>query len=451
MGKTLWFGMAALVVLLLTMLLVFASVPPGTAATTSGTWLPWFLLAGLGAITWWSFRSLARHQASASPPPSTQDAGTAAGTPSPVPEVRVPAAPLHILASTVATVAGRTPEDVLQILCEAPALPAPDPELVDERGLPRLSARCPDLDQASLEAALPSNKGLGMRLRAPVLRALALQAATLEDLSPVLSRTPAHEPLDVLWMIPSHWSELEREHALAWLNRMLSTLRPNAASAAPIHMIAATAAATTLQRLRVHAGLTRPAASRAGCVLALACDCLLDETLVPPPSSEGGAPLPPGEAAAALMLWRVSPDAVSPPAGIAQESALLRLAVSQETGGVADTKAARPELRELLAQVLQAAEPSPPIERAVSDAGLSGPAARALLDALIDQLPGLDVSSALCRLGPSCGDLGAATSLVALALASQSASKSPTVMVLCDREPAVALLCAPSFSAAPPT
>lgn len=451
MRKTLWFGMAALVVLVLTMLLVFDSAPPGAAAATSGTWLPWFLLAGLGAITWWSFRSLARHQASASPRPAPQDAGTAAGAPPPVPEVRAPAAPLHILASTVATAAGRTPEDVLQTLCEAPGLPAPDPELVDERGLPRLSARCPDLDPASLEAVLRSNERPGGILRAPVLRALALQAATLEDLQPVLSQTPAHEPLDVLWMIPSHWSELERGHALAWLNRMLSTLRPNAASAAPIHMIAATAAATTLQRLRVHAGLTRPDTSRAGCVLALACDSLLDETLVPPSPSDGSVPLPPGEAAAALMLWRVSPDAASPPAGITQESALLRFAVSQETGGAADTAAARPALRELLAQVLQAAEPSPPIERAVSDAGLSGPAARALLDALVDQLPGLDVSSALCRLGPSCGDLGAATSLVALALASQSASKSPTVMVLCDREPAVALLCAPSSSAASPT
>lgn len=433
MRKILWLGLAVLALVLLSVVSLTSGPVAASSDAASVTWMSWFLLAGSSAVTVWAFRTLARHDAQTSPfLPTIPAADTgSASAPPPTP------APLRILASAVATVAGRDAAAVLQALCEAPPLPSPDPELLDERGLPRLSARCKDLDLAALTASLPATDPPSPPLRAAVLRALALQSATLEDLQAALLQEPADGELDVLWMVPTHWTEQERALASAWLTRSLSAQRPGAASAPCIHLLDASEAATTLQRLRVHADPLRSGSAAAGRVIALACDSRLDGA-PSPRASRAHPPLPPGEAAAALMLWRAPSESPWPPPDLEGQSAVTRWAISGAASGTAS--AAPRSLRELAAQALDDPTACDQIAWAVSDVGLTGTPAREVLDCLVDRLPRLDVSERLCRLGLACGDLGAATPLVALALASQAASQAPTVLLLSGREPAVALL-----------
>jgi hypothetical protein len=294
MRKILWLGLAALALVLV--VLVWTAAAPADSPPPSPTvsWAPWLVLASLGAIALLAFRTLARHQAQATVA-GPNASSTAPGATS-SPDAPPAPAPLHILDAAVATVAGHDTATVLQTLCEKPPLPEPDLELPDANGMPRLSARCKDLDPGVVTSALPSNSH---PLRPAVLRALALQATALEALQPSSLQESSDVGLDVLWMVPSHWSEQERSQASAWLRTALTAHHPDPSQEPRIHMLGASTAATTLQRLRAHAGALRPSHLRAGRVIALACDSLLDETL-PSAASRADADLPPGEAAAAI-------------------------------------------------------------------------------------------------------------------------------------------------------
>lgn len=438
MRKTMWFGLAVLVLVLLVIAAIVTSPADGADHAVGRSWTLWLLLAGFGAITLGSFRALSNRniEAQAATTPSTAPANIATAADAHVPP---PPAPLHILASAVATVAGCDSATVLQTLCDSPPLPLPDPELVDDRGLPRLSARCQDLDLAGLESGLGAAQPHSPMLRPSVLRALALQLIALEGLQDTLAHQPVDDALDVLWMVPTHWSEQERAQAQGWLAATLSAHRAANAPGPRIHLLGASEPATTLQRLLVHASPMRSGNAHAGFVIALACDSCVDGSGRSNVSHET-AQLHPGEAAAALALWRRAPGAPSvPPDAAESQSALVRL-ITPATAPDAAAPTGSSSLRELTERALGDADACEHITWAVTDVGLTGTPARDVLDCLVERLPGLDLSQRLCRMGVACGDLGAATPLVALALASQAASQAPTVMLLSGRDPAVALL-----------
>jgi hypothetical protein len=400
MRKILWLGLAVLA-LLLAGIAWTASEPVGPSiASPMSAWAPWFLLASLGAIALLAFRALARRQAQASTAaPGASSVGLDA-VPAPAPPPQL--APLHIMEAAVATVAGCDAAMVLQTLCETPPLPEPDPELPDANGMPRLSARCRDLDPAAVASALPAQ---APPLRPAVLRALALQAMALEGLQPSLSQEAPDIDLDILWMVPAHWSEQERAQATAWLQSALSSCRPESSPAPRIHVLGASTPATMLQRLRVHASALRTGSTRTGRAIALACDSRLDEAL-PATASHAASQLPPGEAAAALVLWRPSPEVPSAPPESGSPAILVRL-VTPGKGAAQDT-ATGTGLRELAARALDDPVTCEQIGWAISDVSLSGQPAREVLDSLVERLPHLDVGERLCRLGVACGDLGAA-------------------------------------------
>lgn len=438
MRKTMWFGLAVLAVVLAIVAAIVTSPPDGAHDAGGRPWMPWLLLVGFGAITLGSFHALSNRNIkahAAASPSSAESVHAAAEEP---PHATASPAPLNILACAVATVAGRDTATVLQTLCDAPPLPSPDPELIDDRGLPRLSARCQDLELDGLASALSAVQPQSPLPRPSVQRALALQLVALEGLQDTLARKPAADGLDVLWMVPTHWSERERAQAQAWLAAALSGLQGATTPAPRIHLVGASEPAVTLQRLLVQASTSRSNDAPTGFVLALACDSRVDaEAGVD--ASRGAPPLPPGEGAAALALHRSTAGAPSMLPTVEPQCALVQIFTpTQPSGDAAPTGSS--SLRELVERALEGPEACKRVTWAVSDIGLTGPSARDVLDCLVERLPGLDLSQRLCRMGVACGDLGAATSLVALALASQAASQAPTMVLLSGHSPAVALL-----------
>ncbi|WP_146076020.1 hypothetical protein [Caldimonas caldifontis] len=439
MRKTMWFGLAVLALVLAIVAAIVTSPPDGAHDAGGRPWMPWLLLVGFGAITLGSFHALSNRHIKA---PAAASPSSAASVHAPTEEAPHPTAspaPLNILACAVATVAGRDTATVLQTLCDAPPLPSPDPELIDDRGLPRLSARCQDLELDGLASALSAVQPQSPLPRPSVQRALALQLIALEGLQDTLARKPAADGLDVLWMVPTHWSERERAQAQAWLAAALSGLQGASTPAPRIHLVGASEPATTLQRLLVHASTSRCNDVPTGFVLALACDSRVDaEAGVD--ASRGAPPLPPGEGAAALALRRSTEGAPSMMPTAERQCARVQIFTPTQPSGDAAAPTGSPSLRELVERALEGPEACKRVTWAVSDIGLTGPSARDVLDCLVERLPGLDLSQRLCRMGVACGDLGAATSLVALALASQAASQAPTMMLLSGLRPAVALL-----------
>lgn len=418
MRKILWPGLA-LLGLVLAALWAFEA-RPSVPDAMGDRWWSLIVLALLAGVALRAFRSGGRDTGSGSTSASAVAPGEAGAATAPA------ARPVELLVrgAAVATRCGHDPESVLQALGPQPPMPTPEPDWLDEQGLPRLSARCTALDGSRVTAALTvltSGAAVG---RPGLVRALALQADALDGLQATLEAQPCHDGLEVRWTVPDHWDDAELRLAHAWLKDDLTARMPSDAGPVTIRIVRAAGPATSLDLLPPRGLGTELLPSGARPMLVLACDSLVD------PQHTASATLP-GEAAAALLVEAVPLE--EPPSP--RDGVLARLSwpspISSERS-----------LRDLAAQALDAASEAVVIGRVLSDIGLAGPEARQVLDAIVELLPQLDVGERLCRIGLACGDLGCAGPLVALALGSHAShlDGAAALLLLAGRQPVAALL-----------
>lgn len=419
MRKNLWFGLA-LLGLMVAALWVFVE-QPSVPDVMDDRWWSLIVLALLAGVALQAFRAGARDAHSASTPAAAVASGEGAvATPPPRPV-------LLVRGAAVATRCGHDPEAVLQALGPQPLMPEPDPEWLDDQGLPRLSARCSTLDVSRVTAALTASTSGAAAGRPGLLRALALQADALDGLQATVQALPCRDGLDVHWTVPDHWNEEERRKAHDWLKDDLKArLRPDAGPVT-IHLAAPAGLAASLDRLCPRALGPDAPSCQSRATLVLACDSLID------PQQTSSAALP-GEAAAALLVETHLSDETLP-----QDDVLARVTWP---GIPSSPPPSEHSLRDLAAQALDAASEATVVGRVLSDVGLTGPKARQVLDATVELLPQLDVGERLCRIGLACGDLGSAGPLVALALGSHASHQDGTaaLLLLAERQPATALL-----------
>lgn len=421
MRKILWPG---LLLLGLALVALWAFVArPSVPDALADRWWSLIALALLAGVTLRAFRSGGQDSdagsASASAiAPKQVDAATATSA---------RPAQLLVRGAAVATRCGHDPDTVLQALGSQPPMPAPDPDCLDDQGLPRLSARCSALDTSRVTAALMVLTS-GPAGRPGLVRALALQADALDGLQATLQAMPHRGGLDVRWTVPDHWSDAELELAQAWLKNDLRARMPPDAGPLTLRTERAAGPAAWLN-WRSRRGLeTETHPSEARPMLVMACDSLVD------PQHELAAAVP-GEAAAALLI-EMPP---SEEASSAQDGALAHL--SWPIAPASPPPAER-SLQDLAAQALDAGSETVVVGRVISDIGLAGPEARQVLDAIVELLPQLDVGERLCRIGLACGNLGCAGPLVALALASHAShqDEAAALLLLTGRQPVAALL-----------
>jgi hypothetical protein len=420
MRKNLWPGLA-LLGLMVAALWVFVE-RPSVPDVMDDRWWSLIVLALLAGVALQAFRAGARDRHSEGTPASAVASGGQAGATTP-PARTV----LLVRGAAVATRCGHDPEAVLQALGPQPSMPEPDPDWLDDQGLPRLSARCSTLDVSRVTAALTASTSGAAAGRPGLVRALALQADALDGLQAAVQALPCRGGLDVHWTVPDHWNEEERRRAHDWLMDDLTARLPPDAGPVTIRLVGPAGLGSSLDRLcpRALGPDTPPCESRA--TLILACDSLID------PQQTASAALP-GEAAAALLVETQLPDETSP-----QDGVLARLSW---LGASSSEHPSERSLRDLAAQALDIACEAMVVGRVLSDVGLTGPEARQVLDATVELLPQLDVGERLCRIGLACGDLGCAGPLVALALGSHASHQdgAAALLLLTGRQPATALL-----------
>ena len=191
--------------------------------------LPIVVFALVLAARWAVRGALERQDAQVATTASTASAST---TKAPAAEVR-PALSWHLLGAWTHTAAGASVDDLLAAIEAGDPRPRPDPLLLDDEGLPVLTARIAELDPDDVEQAL-QRKPAAVDGQAPVparaVRALASLAPLIDELVQSIAAwasqwQDAHERaggdtarlVRVLAAWPADWSDATCAAAQAWL------------------------------------------------------------------------------------------------------------------------------------------------------------------------------------------------------------------------------------------
>lgn len=395
--------------------------------------LTWMLALPLAllALLLLGRKLLAARQAAAAAAPAPAVAASAPQAPAPGPA-------LALLASSVHTPHGRSPEELSAAIADGSARAALDPELLDDAGYPVLSARAPDADDPALRDefaqylhahALPDPQLLDEQWRAlgmgsSVVAELAHQAAAHPH-AQAAEGAPAAPPLRLVLLPGRAWTEPQRSAAASWLAHLA------AAGGWPQERIAvslgAPAADGSADVSAVLATLFDAAGSGAVLAIVLAFDSAIGDASVERMAAEGklfAATRPqgsiPGEGAAGLLL------ADPATARLMEQGAPLMHATSAVRDASADTarRADAATVRQLASHaMLHGAIDSAAVAMVLADADHRTSRVTELMALATDSFPHLDTGADVRATGTACGACGAVPLLAALALAGHHAQE----------------------------
>jgi len=362
-----------------------------------------------------------------------------------------------VVQAAVRLSAGDAPEQVLSQIRSGDVRPGLDPELQDLDGAPVFTARLPELDVEALRQALPSE------VSDRVVRALTLLQAPADQLlervlmladdwpvdevsaksSMMAVDQPAHlsgmaaaatagarrgpllPRLTVRLALPSSWTEAEREHAAAWLRMRCAVLTSPALHVHALDQADGLWALLDQQTLQW---------SREGLpqwCLVLVADSAIDEREIERRQAVGelftGAHQTgriPGEAAAGLLLatphWPGLDTQTPPPARLFRPVRLRRDKSADAAGRVGARV-----LQDAMGQALSVCTALPAdLLQVVADADHRASRTAEVFEALQGLAPQLDPMLSVTRVGDACGDLGLASALVPVALATGLAQQN---------------------------
>jgi hypothetical protein len=367
------------------------------------------------------------------------------------------------------TILGATADEWLAAAEAQTPMPSLDAELRNDDGLPVMAARVPDVDVAALDEELaPLLKPLqtqhpDLALSEPFLRALALLreplAAAVADLAPWASTLGSERPsaspgrastpadaspladarIGVLAAWPAGLNALEAAVAQPWLAAQLEQAGAGLVGPKRWAMLPPAAAQPDPASAPAGPGLWLQADAwfeaqrrqeRSDPLLLVATHSAIAEAALAQMQAQGGlfsSGTPkgaiPGEAAVALLLapaaWPADPDAEAP------KPHLHRAAVARRDKRIdASGRVSHDLLEQLLTQAAAAAQLAPAELGAVlNDANQHTPRSAELFGAMLAQLPKLDASEDMRMVGQLCGDIGACSTLMAVAMAAQHAGK----------------------------
>jgi hypothetical protein len=388
----------------------------------------------------------------------------------------------QVLAAPLACAAGASARDLLQAIREGKPRPSLDPVLRRADGLPAITARVADVDEAELADALAPELAI-VRTQRPefavrepdsrLLRALVLLRPVLAEaisalapwaqrlggvtedtLNPAggsgpagadtLAQVAAHDarrraPLQpepaavrVLVAWPEGTDDFGREVARRWLTQALRDLGQGCVAPERWRLHGqplASGVELLLDADRVLQEQRRQ--GRDDLLLLIACHSDIDAATVlrlDDAQALFGAQVPrgriPGEAAAALLLadaaWPADPLADKP------ASHLHRPAVAQRGKSIdASGRTSSDMLIQVTQQALAAANlAAAQVPALATDADQHTPRGPELFGATLAELPHLDAAQDLLLAGPVCGHLGPCAALVSVALAAQQAADS---------------------------
>lgn len=369
-----------------------------------------------------------------------------------------------VLQAAVRLAVDGSSDQVLAQMQAGEVRPGLDFELQDVDGAPVFTARLPDLDVESLRESLPPEVG------DRVVRALALlqqpadqlleRVAELAQLWPVAVEPkarpslidaapqpsmkahlsgmgPAVSPaascaallprLSLRLAVPAAWTEVEREHASAWLRMRCASLvdeAPVLREAPPTPHVHALEQPDALWALLDQQTVqwSREAQPQWGVVLVA--DSALDAHEIERRQAVGElftgthqTGRIPGEGAAGLLLstlnWPGLDEQVPMPARLQRPARLRRDKSADAVGRVGPAV-----LQDAMGQALSVCAALPAdLVRVVADADHRASRTAELFEALQGVAPGLDPMLSVTRVGDACGDLGLASALVPVALA----------------------------------
>jgi len=370
-----------------------------------------------------------------------------------------------VLQAAVRLAVDGSSDQVLAQMQAGEVRPGLDAELQDVDGAPVFTARLPELEVESLRDSLPPEVG------DRVVRALALLQQPADQLlervvalaqawpvalepkgrpslmadaapqpsmkahlsgmapvvSPAASRAAMLPRLTLRLAVPAAWSEVEREHAAAWLRmRTASLLSDDAAlrEVPPTSHVHALEQPDALWAFRdQRPGQWSREEKRQWCVVLVA-DSALDAHEIERRQAVGElftgthqTGRIPGEGAAGLLLstlnWPGLSDQVPTPARLQRPARLRRDKSADAVGRVGPAV-----LQDAMGQALSVCAALPAdLVHVVADADHRASRTAELFEALQGVAPGLDPMLSVTRVGDACGDLGLASALVPVALA----------------------------------
>ena len=338
--------------------------------------------------------------------------------------VQEPGCPtLAILAGALCTPHGASADELGAALAANKIDADLDRELVDDDGLPVMSARCEQADDEAVREEiadwLDTYASPAPRLGDEGWRALVLGTAVLRELADraaglLVADEGAPFTLQLALALPDDWQVEQRQAASAWCRQVLAQ---SGWPAARIDVAEPAAPAKFIARLAQQA--EQEPASAATILLAF-CSNIGQET-VDRWSSNGALFTSfhprgriPGEGAAGLLLAPAADGA-----GIAHVS----LEAEERDPASASLKRLSPQrLNTLAGRQLQGAAIAPAaIAMVIADAGADTRHALELMEFGGATTPHLDNASDIVRLGPACGACGAVPFVAALALAAHAA------------------------------
>jgi hypothetical protein len=369
-----------------------------------------------------------RTQAASRPvqPAAAQDAGTAPPQ----------AVPLALLAASVRSAHGVSPEELAATLGGGKARADLDPELLDEAGLPIMSVRSPDARDDALQDEIADwlmHNGMpDLRFSEAQWRALVLGSAVTEELADhavlqLLADDRKPSLLRVAPLLPADWSADHRQAAGMWFEHLVERRGwpavhvALAAEAAP--SLPAAIPAVVLDRLARDAA---PNGARVTALL-LACASHLDDETVAQWSADGSLFTAartqgriPGEGAAGLLLADLSQARAIADARFAvleplQES---RRAIAADDTRRADASALGEAAERALARH---GNGDGAVVRIVADTGHRSSRVLELMGFMVGSMPQLDEVDDAVRVGEACGACAAVPFIAALAVASHYA------------------------------
>jgi hypothetical protein len=429
--------------------------------------LPLVVFALVLALRWAVRAAQAQQLATRDPDPP---AAGSAGKPL---EARVPPAlPWHLQGAWVNTAAGSSVQAVLAAIEAGAPRPQPDGRLVDDQGLPTLTARIANLDLQQVQR--------GMTPPAPperALRALASLSPLIDDLAGALQHWAApgqatHSDLPmaadlrrvrVLAAWPLDWDDATCASAQTWLKARLCEALDG--------LLPAASWSVSGQRLSGHALLATAQQTldaladqgRDDPVVLMACHSDLDASAIDAlardqqlfHASDRPKVSMAGEGAAVLLLSALAWHAASPPApdsGPVQLSSptLVRRTASIEAAG----RVSSDDLVQVIDLSLAAAGlDSQAVANLSCDADQHTGRATELFAMTLARLPELDANEDLRLAGTLTGRLGAAAPLLTMALAADQVRNSgrPAVAVsLADTHWRMATVVGPSTTLSKP-
>ncbi|GAB2844758.1 hypothetical protein GCM10027277_10850 [Pseudoduganella ginsengisoli] len=400
-----------------------------------------FWVLAKGAALW-------QARSAAAPAGPVQDNPTPADTTAVAAPIATTAA-LHIAAAALCVPHGESAAELERALAANTARAELDPALEDDDGFPVMCARAAYIDEAAMEESIRQwreDESLppmaarpeywrALALATPVMRDLAVTAASHEALANKGSAAQTVPMLQLALLLPADWPTPWREAAGQWLQQQLAGIGwPRQRSAVTIYPESTPA---TLLAMLHGSGLP--------CfTLLLACASNVGSHTVNRWSERN------------VLFTAKQPQGLMPGEGAAG----LLLASSEHAARMDALSAPAPQLaaihagsagRNILTQLAQSSCQTAPA-RIVADTGHSSERVMEVMGAAHALLPELDPTQDIATLGTATGHAGHAGAMAALAYAvHETQARNQPVLCLTNEDPQqrCAVLIAPAASATP--